>query len=137
MKKIIAITALACVLVACGSKTVYVVDTLPGEDTTDTEAPETTVKKVTTTDAPVVTQPSITWTAEDEFIADVNNGYSRPIYIEDQAMIDAGYATCEALRTGSTAYDVLNSINSSADGDPSIEELLATVVAAAVVNFCG
>lgn len=125
-KLIIAVGLLA--LAGCGSKTYYV---------TDTEVPNSPEKTVVkTTDAPIATTPPVTWTAEDEFIADVNNGYSRPIYIEDQAMIDAGYATCEALRTGSTAYDVLSSINSSADGDPSIEELLATVVAAGVVNFC-
>ena len=128
MKKITIVTMTLLALTACGSKTVYV---------TETEVPNSPEKTVVkTTDAPIATTPPVTWTAEDEFIADVNNGYSRPIYIEDQAMIDAGYATCEALRTGSTAYDVLSSINSSADGDPSIEELLATVVAAGVVNFC-
>lgn len=136
MKKIIAITALACVLVACGSKTVYVVDTLPGEDTTDTEAPETTVKKVTTTDAPVVTQPPVTWNDEDEFLFDVNNNYPGYIALQDQDMIDTGYVVCQSLRTGSSAYDVLSAIQSSAGGDPDIEELLSTIVAAAVVNFC-
>lgn len=130
MKRLVPITMGLLAITACGSKTVYVVNTeVPN-------SPETTEKVVKTTDAPVATPAPNTWSAEDEFIADVNNGYARPIYLEDQAMIDAGYATCDALSTGSTAYDVLNAITSSADGDSDIEELLATVVAAGVVNFC-
>lgn len=130
MKKVVALTLGLVALTACGSKTYYV------NSTEVPNSPETTVKVVKTTDAPIATPAPSTWTEEEEFIADINNGYEGTIYLEDQAMIEAGYAVCEALRTGSTGYDVLDAIISSAEGDQDIEELLATVVAAGVVNFC-
>jgi hypothetical protein len=103
-----------------------------------TDAPDTTVKVVKTTDAPIAT-PAPTqapWTEEDEFIYDINNGYDETIYLEDQDMIDAGYTTCDALRNGMSGYEVLEVIISSGGGVSSIEELLTTVVASAVINFC-
>jgi len=133
MKKSIFVVALLA-LTACGSKTYYV---------TSTDAPTTTVKVTKTTDAPIATPapsdtyaPPVTWTDEDEFIFDVETGYDNTIYLQDQDMIDAGRATCDALRSGSTAYDTFDAILSSADGDSDIEALLTTVVASAVVNFC-
>ena len=131
MKKIIIATSILLTLTACGSKTVYVTSTeVPN-------SPETTVKVVKTTDAPIATAaPEPVYTDEDEFIYDINTSYDNAIYLEDQDMIDAGYATCEALRSGSTAYDTLTAIVSSADGDPDIEDLLTSVVASAIINFC-
>jgi len=130
MKKITTITIALLALTACGSKTYYV------NSTEVPNSPETTAKVVKTTDAPIATAAPSTWSDEDEFIADVNNGYSRPIYLEDSDMIEAAYGVCDALRNGGTAYDVLDAITSSAEGNTDIEELLATVVAAGVVNFC-
>jgi hypothetical protein len=128
MKRIIPIIIGTLALVGCGSKTVYV---------TSTEAPDTTVKVVKTTDAPIATSaPEPVYSDEDEFIYDVETGYGRTIYLEDQDMIDAGNATCDALRSGSAASEVLYAITSSADGDSDIEDLLVNVVASAVVNFC-
>lgn len=131
MKKIIIATSILLTLAACGSKTVYVTSTeVPN-------SPETTVKVVKTTDAPIATAaPEPVYTTEDEFIYDINTSYDNTIYLEDQDMIDAGYATCDALRSGSTAYDTLSAIVSSADGDPDIEQLLTSVVASAIINFC-
>jgi len=127
MKRLIPIVIGTLALVGCGSKTYYV---------TSTEAPTTTVKVAKTTDAPITAAPPVTWTDEDEFIADIENGYDRPILLEDYDMIDTGYVTCDALQNGSSAYDVLDAITSSAQGDSDIEELFATIVASAVVNFC-
>jgi len=134
MKKIIIATSILLTLTACGSKTVYV---------TSTEAPETTVKVVKTTDAPIATSPPsdtyappVTWTDEDEFIADIYNENTGPIYLEDQDLIDTGYAVCEGLRSGMSGYDAINAITSSAEGDPAVEELLINVTASAVINFC-
>ena len=131
MKRIIPIIIGTLILIGCGTKTVYV---------TSTDAPETTVKVVKTTDAPIATpaptQPPAVWSDEEEFIYDINNGYDETIYLEDQDMIDAGYTTCDALRNGMSGYEVLEVIISSGGGIPSIEELLGTVVASAVVNFC-
>lgn len=128
MKRIIPIIIGTLALVGCGSKTVYV---------TSTEAPDTTVKVVKTTDAPIATPaPEPVYTDEDEFIYDINTSYDNAIYLEDQDMIDAGRATCEALRSGGTAYDTISAIASSAGGDPNIEELLTSVVASAILNFC-
>jgi hypothetical protein len=128
MKRIIPIIIGTLVLVGCGSKTVYV---------TSTEAPDTTVKVVKTTDAPIATPaPEPVYTDEDEFIYDINTSYDNAIYLEDQDMIDAGRATCDALRSGSSAYETISAIASSAGGDPDIEELLTSVVASAIINFC-
>jgi len=134
MKRIIPIIIGTLALVGCGSKTYYV---------TSTDAPTTTVKVTKTTDAPIATSPPsdtyappVTWTDEDEFIADIENGYDRPIFLDDADMIETGYVTCNALQNDSSAYDVLDAITSSAQGDLDIEELFATIVASAVVNFC-
>ena len=128
MKRIIPIIIGTLALVGCGTKTVYV---------TSTDAPDTTVKVVKTTDAPIATSaPEPAYTTEDEFIYDINNGYDETIYLEDQDMIDAGYTTCDALRNGMSGYEVLEVIISSGGGVSSIEELLTTVVASAVINFC-
>jgi hypothetical protein len=128
MKRIIPIIIGTLALTACGSKTVYV---------TSTEAPDTTVKVVKTTDAPIATPaPEPVYTDEDEFIYDINTSYGNTIYLEDQDMIDAGRATCDALRSGSSAYETISAIASSAGGDPDIEELLTSVVASAIINFC-
>ena len=128
MKRLIPIIVGTLALVGCGTKTVYV---------TSTEAPDTTVKVTKTTDAPIATPaPQPAYTTEDEFIYDIYNGYDETIYLEDQDMIDAGYATCEALRSGGTAYETISAIASSADGDPDIEQLLTSVVASAILNFC-
>jgi hypothetical protein len=131
MKKIIIATSILFTLTACGSKTIYVTNTeVPN-------SPETTVKVVKTTDAPIATAaPAPVYTTEDEFIYDINTSYDNVIYLEDQDMIDAGYATCDALRSGSSAYETLSAIASSADGDPDIEQLLTSVVASAIINFC-
>ena len=98
MKKIIIATSILLTLTACGSKTVYVTDTeVPN-------SPETTVKVVKTTDAPIATpaptQAPAVWTDEDEFIADIYNENSGPIYLEDYDLIETGYAVCEGLRSG-------------------------------------
>ena len=131
MKRIIPIIIGTLALVGCGSKTVYVTDTKVPNN------PETGYDTTDTTDAPIATSgPEPVYTDEDEFIYDINTRYDNTIYLEDQDMIDAGYATCEALRSGSSAYDVLSAITSSADGNPDTEKLLAIVVASAVVNFC-
>jgi hypothetical protein len=131
MKKLIIATSILLTLTACGSKTVYV---------TSTEAPETTVKVTKTTDAPIATpaptQAPAVWNDEDEFIADIYNENTGPIYLEDQDLIDTGYAVCEGLRSGMTGYDALDAIVSSAEGNAAVEELLINVTASAVVNFC-
>jgi hypothetical protein len=131
MKRLIPIIIGTLALVGCGSKTVYVTSTeVPN-------SPETTEKVVKTTDAPIATPaPEPAYTTEDEFIYDIETSYGKYISVSDEQMIDTGYATCNALQSGSTGYDVLNSIISSANGDADIEEFLTSVVASAVINFC-
>jgi hypothetical protein len=131
MKRLIPIIIGTLALVGCGSKTVYV---------TSTDAPNTTVKVTKTTDAPIATsaptQPPVAWSDEEEFIADIYNENTGPIYLEDQDLIDTGYAVCDGLRSGMTGYDALDAIVSSSEGDTAVEELLINVTASAVVNFC-
>jgi hypothetical protein len=135
MKKIIIATSMIVALVACGGKTTERVVYMPA-----TDAPTTTIKVVKTTDAPIATpaptQPPVVWNDEDEFISDIKSSYSKYISVSDEQMIDTGYATCNALLSGSSGYDVLNSIISSANGDADIEDFLTSVVASAVINFC-
>jgi hypothetical protein len=129
LKTTTTIGLIAVTLASCGgTKTVYV---------TDTEVPNSPEKTVVkTTDAPIATTPPAVWSDEDEFIADIYNSTSGTIYLEDQDMIDAGYSTCDGLRSGMSGYDVLEVILSSSDGVASVEELLTNVVASAVINFC-
>ena len=129
MKRLIPIIIATLALTACGTKTVYV---------TSTEAPDTTVKVAKTTNAPIAT-PAPTapsYTSEDEFIYDIETSYGSYISVSDEQMIDTGYATCDALWSGSSGYDVLNSIISAAGGDADSEDFLTSVVASAVINFC-
>jgi hypothetical protein len=125
----IPITIATLALAGCGSKTYYV---------TSTEVPDTTVEVTETTDAPIAT-PAPTapsYTSEDEFIADIYNENSGPIYLEDYDLIETGYAVCEGLRSGMSGNDTLSAIVSSAEGNADVEELLINVTASAVVNFC-
>lgn len=110
-------------LAACGgTRTVYV---------ESTDAPETTVKVIKTTDAPpVVTSPP--WSAEDEFILDIELNYPGIIYVSEYEMIDTGYTVCESLRLGVSGEEVIWAIL-GAGGDT---EFITTVVASAVANFC-
>jgi hypothetical protein len=51
-------------------------------------------------------------------------------------MIEAGYLTCTTLRGGASGYEIVESLSSSAGGDPDIEEFLSAVIASAVINLC-
>jgi hypothetical protein len=121
---IIIIGALA--LTACGgTRTVYV-------DKTD--APDTTVKVVKTTDAPIAT-PAPTqapWTEEDEFIYDIESNYDGTIYVSRSEMIETGRIVCESLLNGMTGQEVVWAIE-NAGGDLEFVQLVAL---SAVANFC-
>lgn len=129
LKSTLAIGLLA--LTACGgTKTVYVVNT---------DAPDTTVKQVATTDAPVRTPvrttPPVYYTAEDEFLFDIESSYG-PILISEATVIEVGYATCEFLRGGGTKQDLLWAMESSIVSSGGDANFVVAVVASAVVNFC-
>jgi len=127
MKKIIISACALIALTACGgTKTIYV---------NTTEAPDTTVKVVKTTDAPATTPaptlPPVTWTAEDEFLFDIKNsiGY---VAVSDYDLLDTGYMVCSTLRGGATAMDVVLAIT----GVGYEQEFLAALTASAVLNLC-
>lgn len=128
MKRSVTLATVALALTACGgTRTVYV-------NTTD--APDTTVKVVKTTDAPIATPaptlPPVQWTAEDEFLYDIETNYYGTIYVSDYEMIDAGRAACTALLAGASGEEVALAVV-GAGGDTAF---IATVVASAVANFC-
>ena len=127
MKRLIPIIIGAIALTACGSKTVYV---------TDTEAPnspETTVKVVKTTDAPIATPaPQLVYTEEYEFIYDIESNYSGTIYVGRDQMIEAGRVVCQSLLDGMSGQEVVWIIE-NAGGDL---EFVQTVALSAVANFC-
>ena len=128
MKKIITLTAFAALpLTACGgTRTVYV-------NTTD--APDTTVKVVKTTKAPVATPAPTTqapWTEEDEFLYDIESQYYGTIYVSDYEMISTGRLVCDSLLGGMSGQEVIWAVV-QAGGDT---EFVTTVVSSAVVNFC-
>ena len=129
-RKLLLVLGLPLALVACGSKTYYVTNTeVPN-------SPETTVKVVKTTDAPIATPAPSTWTEEDEFIFDINESYGGDPGVSDAEMIEAGYLTCTTLRGGASGYEIVEVLSSSAGGDPDIEEFLSAVIASAVINLC-
>jgi hypothetical protein len=113
-------------LTACGgTRTVYV-------DKTD--APDTTVKVVKTTDAPIAT-PAPTqapWTEEDEFIYDIESNYSGTIYVGRYEMIETGRIVCDSLLDGMTGQEVVWAIE-NAGGELEFVQLVAL---SAVANFC-
>lgn len=124
MKKFLIVSLIG--LAACGgTETVYV-------DRTD--APDTTVKVVKTTDAPVATPAPPVWSDEDEFLWDIENqfGYTG---VSDSNLIETGYAVCNALRAGAQAWDVATALNQSAS-DYNSQQMLIAVTASAVLNFC-
>lgn len=127
MKKTIITLGALLTLASCGgTKTVYVVNT---------DAPDTTVKLNTTTDAPIAIAPAPapmpTYSAEDEFIFDIESSYGT-IYMDEQELITVGRTTCSTLRGGATADDIYLAIN-SVTGD---QEFVIVVVSSAIVNFC-
>jgi hypothetical protein len=128
MKRIIPIIIGTLAITACGgTKTVYV---------NTTEAPDTTVKVVKTTDAPIATpaptQPPVTWTEEDEFLYDIETSYYGTIYVSDYEMISTGRLVCDSLLGGMSGEEVIWAVV-QAGGDT---EFVTTVVSSAVVNFC-
>ena len=127
MKRLVTISAIALAITACGgTRTVYV-------DTT--EAPETTVKVVKTTDAPIATPAPTTqapWTEEDEFLYDIESQYYGTIYVSDYEMISTGRLVCDSLLGGMSGQEVIWAVV-QAGGDT---EFVTTVVSSAVVNFC-
>lgn len=124
MKKFLIVSLIG--LAACGgTETVYV-------DRTD--SPDTTVKVVKTTDAPVATPAPPVWSDEDEFLWDIENqfGYTG---VSDSVLIETGYSVCNALRAGAQAWDVATALNQSAS-DYNSQQMLIAVTASAVLNFC-
>ena len=128
MKRIIPIIIGTLAITACGgTRTVYV---------NTTEAPDTTVKVVKTTDAPIATpaptQPPVAWTEEDEFLYDIESQYYGTIYVSDYEMISTGRLVCDSLLSGMSGQEVIWAVV-QAGGDT---EFVTTVVSSAVVNFC-
>lgn len=127
MKRIIPIIIGTLAITACGgTRTVYV---------NTTEAPDTTVKVVKTTDAPIATPaptlPPVTWTAEDEFLYDIKStvGYTG---VSDYDLLDTGYLVCQTLRAGASAQDLLVAIT----GVGYQQDFLISLSASAVLNLC-
>lgn len=123
MKRVIPIIIGTLALASCGgTKTVYV---------ESTDAPDTTVKVVKTTDAPIATTPPVVWTAEDEFLFDIKSTVS-VIGVSDYDLISTGNLVCDSLRNGATAADVIMAIV----GVGYQQDFLIAVSASAVLNFC-
>lgn len=127
IKSLIAIAGLT-LLTACGSKTVYVVST---------DAPDTTAKRTTTTDAPIATAPKtlppVVFTEEDEFIYDIESNYSGVIYVSDAQMIETGRLVCDALLSGMSGQEAVWAIESASAGG---DDFVTIVALSAVANFC-
>lgn len=128
MKRLVTLGTIALALTACGgTRTVYV---------NTTEAPDTTVKVVKTTDAPIATpaptQPPVVWTEEDEFLYDIETSYYGTIYVSDYEMISTGRLVCDSLLSGMSGQEVIWAVV-QAGGDT---DFVTTVVSSAVVNFC-
>jgi hypothetical protein len=124
MKRVLALGLIS--LAACGgTETVYV-------DRTD--APDTTTRVVRTTDAPIATPAPPVWSAEDEFLFDIQNevGYTG---VSDSDLIETGYVVCDSLRAGAQAWDVATALEQSST-DYSSQRMLIALTASAVLNLC-
>jgi len=126
MRKIAFAVALLGLTACGGTRTVYV---------ESTDAPDTTVKVVKTTDAPIATPaptlPPVTWTAEDEFLFDIKNSVGF-VGVSDYDLLDTGYMVCSILRGGATGQDLIIAIA----GVGYEQEFLVAMSASAVLNLC-
>ena len=135
MKKIAAVLALVA-LAGC-SKTVYVTETTEPEsaDTSVTEAPETTVRRVTTTRPPVTTSPSLS--DEELFISAVHYNTDMTIYLSDYELLEAGYLVCGSLDSGISPSVVAETLfQSSYEYGEGMMQMMAAIGAGATTFLC-
>ena len=136
MKKI-AIAALAALtLAACGgTKTVYVVDSLP-EDLQTTQPSTITDPKPRPTTT-LYTPPANNYSSdEDLFIAGVYSMYPRPIYLSDYELLNMAYTICSTLDTGVSLDTVVAVIAANMPATTDMQEFVAAILASAIYNIC-
>lgn len=114
MKKVLLVAGLLAVTTACGTKTVYVEAT--------TTAPPTTQF--------IPQQPSYDASREDRFL-DFIRSQVGTLFGTEQTAIELGYTVCDALRSGSTMYDMEDAVATSLE-----PELIAAIIISAIFNFC-
>ena len=136
MKKFIIATAALFTLTACGSKTVYVVDTLPSEDVDATEAPETTVRPRPTTTVKATLPPYNSYTSEDRYIDGVYQMYPGTVYLSDYELLNMGYTICDTLDTGVSLDTVVAVISANMPASNDMAEFVASILASAIYNIC-
>jgi hypothetical protein len=129
--KIATIAALAIALTACSGteeKVVY----LPA-----TEAPDTTVKKVTPTTEPTSSLDDSDYlTDEDMFLLGIEIVSTLPSWADEQTLLDTGYATCASFDAGMSLDEVAIISVTQAGGDDRLLDLFAAITASAVYNLC-
>lgn len=137
MRKLIVIALASASLVACGSKTYYITETVPTtevEDTTTTKAPRTTAPKPVYTTQPF--SGSYLTVTEQNYVDGIHELFSGVVYLSDDELINAGYTTCSSLRAGMTGDQMMEVLINASGYDAEILELLSVVVASAIVWFC-
>jgi hypothetical protein len=97
------------------------------------------VREVPATDGPPATQnrPPATPAPNptEDFLAYVNGVAGSAIYWADEDLLEIGLLTCEALDSGASIREVVDTMEDSASTDGDIE-VFATVLFAAVTFFC-
>lgn len=141
-KSIIALTvAGSLALTACGKETVYVVT---NSEPTETEAPDTTVKRTTTTEAqrPSASYDSATPTGSydpqgyDDWLA--TEARDLWLVVDSQELLNTGLMVCDMLDSGYTLEEI-NQITIDAilgSGSMALFEEMAVMIAAAILFLC-
>jgi len=137
MKKFAALTALLITLAACGgTKTVYVVDTLPPEMTTTSPKTATTKPRPTTTVARYIPPTNYYSYDEQAYIDGVASLYSSYIFISDDELLDTGYAMCNTLDSGISLSTLLVILASELPPTADMAEFSSAIIASAIYNLC-
>lgn len=138
MKKIILTAIAATTLIACGgTKTVYVVDSLP-EDLQTTEAPVDTEPVQTTKPRPKPTPAPQSYYSYNEqaYIDSVYSLYPGTVYLSDDELLNIAYTICDTLDTGVSLELVVAVLASSIPASQDMAEFTSSVLAAAIYNIC-
>lgn len=134
MKKIIIALTATLTLAACGSKTVYVVDTTP--ESVSTDAPTTTRPKPATTPAPTLPPANNYTSDEDLYISGVYSMYPRTIYLSDYELLNIAYTVCDTLDTGVSLDTVVAIIAANMPATNDMAEFVSAILASAIYNIC-
>lgn len=127
-KKVLFISPIL-LLPACGSKTVYITETLP-TSTTEVDV------AATFPEAYPDVYDNYSTTRQNFLDAVRSLNPTATIGISDAELVDFAITVCDGLQSGMTALDIAGVVARSSAGDPEVSEFLSSVTAGAITFFC-